>query len=198
MERFYIHKCNQPSDINEHIPTLYQYTKECKHVTECGVRGICSSFAFGYGLEGRDGTSLIQIDPASCPLQGEFTKLCESCGIRNVFYEQSDLECPIEDTELLFIDTWHVYGQLKRELARWHSHVSKYIILHDTTVDEIYGESIRLGMDINMQSKTFNMPVEEITKGLWPAVEEFLAEHSEWTLHKRYTNNNGLTILKRV
>jgi len=35
--------------------------------------------------------------------------------------------------------------------------------------------------------------------GLWPAVEEFLAEHpSEWALQHRYTNNNGLTVLKRV
>ena len=35
-------------------------------------------------------------------------------------------------------------------------------------------------------------------QGLWPAVEEFLNEHSEWQLETRYTNNNGLTILKRV
>jgi hypothetical protein len=198
MNRFYIQKCNESSDINQHLPTLYRYAKECTHITECGVRGICSSYAFGHALEGRIGTSLIQIDPVSSPLQSEFSKLCGSCGIRNVFYEQSDLECPIEDTELLFIDTWHVYGQLKREFARWHSHVSKYIILHDTTVDEIRGESLRMGMDIQQQSKEFNMPIDEITKGLWPAVEEFLAEHTEWTLHERYTNNNGLTILKRL
>lgn len=37
----------------------------------------------------------------------------------------------------------------------------------------------------------------EIERGLWPAVEEFLAEHAEWQLEKRYTNNNGLTVLAR-
>ena len=34
--------------------------------------------------------------------------------------------------------------------------------------------------------------------GLWPAIEEFLAEHSEWEIEQRVTNNNGLTILVRV
>ena len=35
-------------------------------------------------------------------------------------------------------------------------------------------------------------------KGLWPAVEEFLESNPHWTLHERFKNNNGLTILKRI
>ena len=34
--------------------------------------------------------------------------------------------------DITFIDTWHVYGHLKRELAYWHDHVKKYIIMHKT------------------------------------------------------------------
>jgi hypothetical protein len=37
--------------------------------------------------------------------------------------------------------------------------------------------------------------VEEIYKGLWPAVEEFLESNNDWYLVKRFTNNNGLTII---
>ena len=48
------------------------------------------------------------------------------------------------------------------------------------------------------QSKQFNIPVAEIIKGLWPAIEEFLNDNPEWKLIERYTNNNGLTILKRI
>ena len=73
----------------------------------------------------------------------------------------------------------------------------KYIILHDTTVDEWDGETIRQGWNPNEQSKRFGYPVEEITKGLWPAIDEFLSLNQEWTLHERYFNNNGLTILCR-
>jgi hypothetical protein len=47
------------------------------------------------------------------------------------------------------------------------------------------------------QSADSGVPIPEIQKGLWPAIEEFLVEHPEWTLHERFTNNNGLTVLKR-
>jgi hypothetical protein len=104
----------------------------------------------------------------------------------------------IEKTDMLFIDTWHVYGHLKRELSRWNSSVSKWIIMHDTTVDAIEGETIRCGYDAESQSKEHGYPIEEIKKGLWPAIVEFLEDHSEWVIEHRYTNNNGLTILKRV
>jgi hypothetical protein len=33
--------------------------------------------------------------------------------------------------------------------------------------------------------------------GLWKAIEEFLEINPHWSVHERYTNNNGLTILKR-
>jgi hypothetical protein len=39
---------------------------------------------------------------------------------------------------------------------------------------------------------------EEEKKGLMPAIEEFLNENKEWYIYRQYTNNNGLTILKRL
>lgn len=69
--------------------------------------------------------------------------------------------------------------------------------MHDTTVDEWDGETIRCGWNAHEQSAQTGIPVEEINKGLWPAIEEFLATHPEWVIDRRYTNNNGLTILKR-
>jgi hypothetical protein len=70
--------------------------------------------------------------------------------------------------------------------------------MHDTEIDGIRGESARDGHNMQQQSEQFGIPVEEINKGLWPAVEEFLAEHPEWVLHEKYVNNNGLTVLRRV
>lgn len=189
--------CTTPSDINEHLPVLYKYASECSHVTECGVRSVVSSYAFAAALVGRPSTKLVQVDPTSHPNIVAFGGECATEGLEVVFHNQSDLECPMEPTDLLFIDTWHVYGQLKRELARWHSVVAKYIILHDTTIDALKGETIRIGWNAEYQSRTTGIPVAEIRKGLWPAVEEFLAQHPEWTLRERYTNNNGLTVLQR-
>ena len=102
-----------------------------------------------------------------------------------------------QNYDITFIDTWHIYGQLKRELDKFSKTTNKYIIMHDTTVDEIYGETIRLGWNAEEQSRESGFPVEEINKGLWPAVEEFLQNNSDWYLKERFTNNNGLTILAR-
>jgi hypothetical protein len=194
----YNYYCNNVSDIYEHLPTLNNYAQKCSHITECGVRGIVSSYAFAYGLLNKSSGKLVQVDPEKNENCDAFIQLCKLNNIECVFYQQSDLVCPIENTELLFIDTWHVYGQLKRELDRWNSHVSKYIIMHDTTIDEWIGESIRDNLNIEEQSLETGIPIDEITKGLWPAIDEFLIQHPEWILEKRYTNNNGLTILRRV
>ena len=189
--------CRQPSDINEHLPTLARYASECKTVTECGVRSAVSSYAFGSALVSKPGARLIQVDTKSHPNIQAFQNECLAEGLVSVFYEQSDLLCPLEQTDLLFIDTWHIYGHLKRELARWHPHVSKYIILHDTEIDGIRGETLRVGWNPVEQSKSSGIPIEDICRGLQPAIDEFLAEHPEWKVHVRYTNNNGLTILAR-
>jgi hypothetical protein len=37
---------NSFSDINEHIPTLYEYAKNCEVIAEMGVRGVVSTWAF--------------------------------------------------------------------------------------------------------------------------------------------------------
>jgi hypothetical protein len=198
LEFNYRNKCSEPSDINEHLPTLREYGEKCNHITECGVRSVVSSYAFATALKGKNKNKLIQIDISGNGKIHNFKKECENEGVNVIFYEMSDLTCPLEQTDLLFIDTWHVYGHLKRELNRWHSYVNKYIILHDTTVDEWFGETIRNGWNAEQQSLLYGIPVEEINKGLWPAVEEFIQNNKEWVIEKRYINNNGLTILKRV
>jgi hypothetical protein len=110
---------------------------------------------------------------------------------------EDDTKCAPIETDMLFIDTWHVYAHLKRELAHWHGHVRKYIVMHDTTVDEVWGESLRMHMDIGRQAVESGYPEEEIRKGLGPAIAEFLEAHPEWMLEKKYTHNNGLTVLAR-
>jgi len=197
MEKLYLTNSKTPSDINEHLPTLLEYTKQCDSVVECGVREICSSYAFALGLKENVNNCYTLVDPYKSNKIDGFLDLCKDEGINASFIEQSDLECPLIETDLLFIDTWHIYAQLKRELAYWHSSVKKYIIMHDTTVDEWAGETIRSRSNGINEAKESGFPIEEIMRGLWPAIDEFLKEHPEWKLEKRYTNNNGLTILSR-
>ena len=189
--------CSKPSDINEHLETLYNYAKQCTTIVECGDRDIVSSYAFASAMIGKPNHSFTMIDLYESTKMKPFLEMCKTEGIHTSFLKESDIQCVPIQTDLLFIDTWHIYGHLKRELAHWHTSVQKYIILHDTTVDAVHGESIRCNLNIEAQSIESGYPEEEIRKGVWPAVVEFLEVHPEWRLEKRYTHNNGLTILAR-
>ena len=198
IEKRFLERCLWGSDIHEHVPTLAAYASLCNHITECGTRTAVSSYAFALGLLGNPNGKFVQVDISSTPDSHAFQNDCKSQNIKSIFYEQSDLECPLEPTDLLFIDTWHIYGQLKRELARWNTVVRKFIILHDTEVDKWLGESIRCGCSIPQQSIQTGIPIHEIERGLWPAVVEFLRDHPEWVLERQFTNCNGLTVLRRA
>lgn len=191
VQQTYDHLCATPSDINEHLPTLRLLASLSSSVVECGVRQIVSSYAFAVGLNGRG--PLMMVDLNRPIAIDSFLAHVPTAH----FFRGSDLECPLMETDLLFLDTWHVYGQLRRELARWHPVVRKYIALHDTEIDGEHGETIRNNWNPETQSQETGIPVNEITRGLRPAIQEFLAEHPEWTLATEYRNNNGLTILVR-
>lgn len=199
------HLCNLNSDINEHLPTIFKYASECESIIELGVRGCVSTWALVYGLliNNKDKKSILLNDLESCNIQ----ELLDNVNLINnslspklvINYEwKNDLDLVInENVDLTFIDTWHVYGQLKRELNKFSKVTNKYIIMHDTTIDAIQGETSRNGWDAKQQSIDTGIPVDEINNGLWPAVTEFLEKNTEWTLHKHFINCNGLTILKK-
>jgi hypothetical protein len=195
--------CNTVSDINEHLPTLYKYATECESVIELGVRGCISSWALAYGLmcNNKPVKKILLNDLENCDIN-EFLRTTRELDIKVDYEWKNDLDLDIkENYDMVFIDTWHVYGQLKRELEKFSKVTNKYIIMHDTTVDEIYGESIRNGIQqkgLENQSLSSGIPVEEILKGLKPAIEEFLQKNSDWKLFVKYINNNGLTILRRT
>jgi hypothetical protein len=178
-----------PSDINEHIPTFIEYASECDHVTEMGVRAISSTWAF----LGAAPKKLISYDMENPSHYGAdiniVYKVAEQYGLNYEFIQADVLKVEIEETDLLFLDTWHAYDQLKAELDMHNSKARKYIIMHDTTSYEFKDEPLT-------SENTFEGE-KSSGKGLWPAITEFLEENDNWELHKRFTNNNGITILKR-
>jgi hypothetical protein len=164
--------CATPSDIHEHCPTLCALARACRHVTELGTRTGVSTVALLFAQPEK----LVCYDLLRQP---QVDALAAAAGrTAFVFHQADDRTVEIEETDLLFIDTWHVYDQLKEELRRHAARVRRYIVLHDTTTFAADGET----------------PGH---RGLWPAVEEFLAEGT-FRLRQRFTNNNGLTVLERV
>jgi hypothetical protein len=181
-------QCEIKSDINEHIETLYNYSKKCKHITEMGVRWVSSTWGLLYSKPEK----MISYDIVKNQNINEVITLSNEYGIDFTFIEADVLKINIEPTELLFIDTLHTYNQLSKELKIHSSKVSKYIILHDTVTFGREDESI-----YNHASEFVKESTEK--KGLMTAVEDFLIsdEGKEWGILETFENNNGLTILNK-
>jgi hypothetical protein len=169
--------CVLESDINEHLPVLRDLAKQVSHVTEMGVRTGVSTRSFL--------CEDVILRSYDIYLWDEVTKLFNAAqeqGKDAQYIQASVLEVEIEETDLLFIDTWHSYEQLKLELVLHSSKVRKYIAFHDT---QTYGT----------RSETFEGRTG--SNGLLPAIIEFIIDNTEWKFKIHRTNNNGLTVIER-
>jgi hypothetical protein len=133
MEKIYKDLCNTESDINQHLPKLREYADKCDHITEMGVRGCVSLYAF---LSSK-ASKVVAIDILNVwtPEADKLTFICAN-----------DLEIEIERTDFLFIDTAHNYKQLKKELNLHAKNVNKYIGFHDTEIFGINGDDGQMGL----------------------------------------------------
>jgi hypothetical protein len=176
--------CETFSDISENLPILFNLAKECKHVTEMGVRTGVSTRAFL-----NTDTILRSYDLYIDDEVNDLFNKAKQFG-KDVNYIQANvLDIEIEETDLLFIDTWHCYDQLKQELKIHPQKVRKYIAFHDTHTFGIDGEPYSITTENGYKEK----PI-----GLLPAIIEFLIENPEWRFKIHKTNNNGLTVIERV
>lgn len=168
-------QCEKPTDIHEHLPLLKKYASRCRRVTEMGVREVVSTWA----LLAANPKVLRCYDLAFHPNMERAENIARMAGIDLRFVIADTTQVEIEPTEFLFIDTLHTYDHLRTELSLHANRVSKYIALHDTNMFGEVGETPN-------------------SKGLTPAIEEFLQAWPKWRMELRLSNNNGLTILKKV
>jgi len=171
--------CNTPSDIYELLPYLHSYAKKCKHITEMGVRTPTSTYAFLAAKPDK----LISYDISRSASVDEVEQLAPEIF---EFVLKDVLEAEIEETDFLFIDTYHTAGQLGKELSRHSGNVRSYIGFHDTYTFWEAGEEPYSG--INEGAVT--------NKGLKYAIEPFLAKGG-WLISFMTDKNNGLLIIER-
>lgn len=170
---------NTPCDINEHLPTLKNLSEQCDSVVELGIGRVVSTWGLLAGFPKR----MISVDINDPIIHGQpIQEVFDACKEKNINYnfilnDSSKIE--IEECDLLFIDTWHVYDHLKKELTLHGNKAKKYIAFHDTVTFGTYGET-------------------HGHLGLNKAIEEFLAENPHWKIQAFYKNNNGLTVLQRT
>lgn len=172
----YNSKCSENSDIFQHLPALKEYSEKCETIIELGVRSIVSTWAF----LASNPKSLISVDivhPSKyldydengCNLELVY-KLADENNIDFKFIEHDSITVKLPNCDFMFFDTLHTYEQLSLEIRAHNKNVKKFMAFHDT---------------------------ETFASELCPAINEFLAENNNWEIEKVFSNNNGLTILKR-
>jgi len=171
IEQLYQERCRQITDINEHLPILRDLASQVDHVTEFGVREGHSTVAFAAALPG----TLISYDIDQMPpilgttIMSYMPSFC--------FIQANVLDVEIEPTDLLFIDSYHTYEHLNRELEIHSGKVKRFIAFHDT---EAFG----------------NVGEDGSRPGLRQAIEE-LVDNSEWEVYADLKNNNGLMVISK-
>lgn len=164
-----VHEC----DTNALFPTLRAYAEKCSHVTEFGVRGVFTTWAF---LAARPKRMVSYDLEYNGNIEGA-KKEAAKAGIQFEFRQENTLDASIEPTDLLFIDTTHTYGHLKMELDLHAHRVGKYILIHDT--------------------ESFGLVGEDKGAGEKQAIAEFLVDNPEWFQREHIVTSNGLTVLER-
>ncbi len=180
----YNYHVSTPSDINRLLSFLYEYSKGFEHITEFGVRQAISTYAFVMAKPKK----LVCYDIVRQPQIDELESICKEELIPFEFILKDVLKTEIEETDVLFIDTYHVAGQCAKELALHAGKVRHRIMFHDIATFWESGESPYEGLD--------NIGLD--TRGLRYAIEPFMASHPEWKEVFRTQDNNGLLILERV
>lgn len=184
IKEIYEQKTLIQNDINEHLSTLLKYSTESDVIVELGVRSIVSTWAFLFGKPKKlisidivHPSKYINHDPLGCNIE-LVDSLAKENDIDFEFILEDSLKVNLPECDLIFFDTLHTYNQLKKELELHAIKCKKYLIFHDTvsfaTTGEVKGE-----------------------EGIGRAISEFLEQNTNWIVEEVFTNNNGLTILKR-
>lgn len=176
---------NKKTDINEHLPTLFEYAKNKDIVVELGVRDCNSTSAF---LAAKP-KKLYSID-ITPPAEWGFTYFDELSAEANkqidyIFLNTDSTLVKLNETsiDVLFIDTLHTYDQVTKELNNFKKYNINYILFHDTVLYGIDG---------------YGNNGPEKNNGIKRAINEFIETNTYWKIKEEYYNNNGLLVIENI
>jgi len=158
------------------IEFMSQIVSECKSVVELGTGQCAMDRVFL-----RHDVKLVTYDIEDC--SDNFLEEAKAAGKDVTFHKEDTLKVEIPETDLLFIDSLHTYEQVKSELELHAAKAKRYIVFHDTLLFSERGQVVVDG---------------ETTKGILPAIEEFLESHPEWNVVYNSKEGNGMIVVKKL
>ena len=169
------------TDIGEHLRTLHALAKlpGVRHITEFGVRDALSTAALVSALPARQVSYDVDLGEKVRALHARAQAACAGAALVDFRLVEADVlaAAPIEETDLLFIDTLHTGEHLLAELRRHAHRVARFIVLHDTAV---CGAKLHEPLWSMLCSSTEHVAAGRAdVLGLQAAVDTFLAEQSQ-------------------
>lgn len=187
-------------DICEHLDFLKDLASRCDHITEFGMRNACSTAAFLMAQP--DELISWDINPHSIVSNISAGLLSVAGRTRWQPRVGDTLKIrPIEQTDLLFIDSLHTGRQLFEELKR-HCVYGDFAErgLPDGIYDSSPLRSVRRYLVFH-DTQTFGYIGEDGQEpGLRGSIRVFQKNHTFplWNMIHDFTHNNGLTVLERA
>lgn len=176
-----------------HIPTLQELAYQCKTVTELGTYHTVSATVFAHILARSVSwdnwkCSLVCVDRDKSPEVDTLERDAGAAGVRFTFHQCDTREYPLEETDLLFVDSAHNYGQVWEEITRGEPYVRKYMVFHDTAGNTPDPETGLQGWgEIGGDG----------TQGVVLAIGYFLLRYPHWEVKYHTDKCCGLTVLQR-
>jgi hypothetical protein len=198
LEHIYEVACATQSDIHEHLPKLRELASQCEHVTEFGLRnadGSTIALLAGLAHSKAKHRTLVSwdLDPRALISTNamHLRSMADEAGVRWQLRCGDTREIIIESTDLLFIDTYHTFAQLRAELER-HASVARDLANGNKSV-------VRRWLAFH-DTETFGYLGEDGTDpGLVMAIRHFQKTNfPRWQLLYDNRNCNGLSVLRRV
>jgi len=157
-------------DLDQHLPKLVELGMKCARITEFAKRRE-STMAFA-----ATDAKIVSYQMEKDPLLDLYEKN-PKIDIQYVNHEFLKKIDRISETDLLFIDFIHTYDAVSYQLKKFHTSVSRYIVLHDTALHGTVGEDGK--------------------PGIMHAVKELLTEVPHWSVVYATQDQYGLVVLSR-
>ncbi len=189
LETLYTQHCRSGTAIALHLPWLRALGNSLSDVIEFGVKGGASSSAWLLGAE-----HVTSYDIVSTVEARQLEQLAQS---RWTYRIQSSLEAPVQECDLLFIDSLHTFAQCDAELRRHADLVRRYLVFHDTLTFGSVGADGESGRQLWDYRTHRGESVPETALGIRPAIDQLMMRDSSWRVGNHHLDSHGLLTLER-
>lgn len=189
LETLYTQHCGSGTAIALHLQRLRALASGLSDVIEFGVKRGASSTAW---LLGAEHVTSYDIVPTI-----EARQLEQLAHGRWTYRIQSSLEAPVQECDLLFIDSLHTFAQCDAELRRHADLVSRYLVFHDTLTFGSVGADGESGRQLWDYHTHLGQSVPMDALGIRPAIDRLMMRDSSWRVRSHHLDNHGLLVLER-